>query len=89
MATCTPWSASFSVMPRPMPREPPVSEAAVNRELSMRERSDGDPPPASPLFSGVFNFPWYDTSNGPWLAVACGLLATGIGLRGLVQFFPR
>src|SRR5687768_11565086 len=29
MAMCTPCSASFSAMPRPMPREPPVTSACL------------------------------------------------------------
>jgi hypothetical protein len=69
-------------------REPPVSESALERELQMRDRSSPDPPPAYPLFSGVYSFPWYDTSGGPWLWLASGLLATGMGLRGLVIFWP-
>src|SRR5262249_255813 len=68
--------------------EPPVSESALERELHMRDRSSGDPAPAYPLFSGVYSFPWYDTSSGPWIWLASGLLGTGMGLRGLVIFWP-
>ena len=52
------------------------------RPLAPRQEPE---PPAHPFFQGVYTFPWYGTSVGPWLAVALGLLAVGGILQGLLS----
>jgi hypothetical protein len=47
-----------------------------------------EPVPALPLVSGVFSFPFYESSLKAWLWLAVGGLALGMCLRGLVIYWP-
>jgi hypothetical protein len=47
-----------------------------------------EPVPALPLFSGVFTFPFYESSLGALTALAVGGLALGICARGMLAFWP-
>ena len=78
------------------------SESAINPQSAIRDpqSKDTDPDkrftrrsqpeyvPARPLFSGVFTFPWYETSLRAWLWLSIGGFAVGVGLRGMVLFWP-
>ena len=47
--------------PEPAPRsEKPVHDERVQREIALRTREAPNPPPASPLWSGVYEFPLYE-----------------------------
>ena len=49
---------------------------------------DVPPPPAHPLWDGVFSFPFYKTTLGPLIVLTFGFLAV-VGLfRALVFIFP-
>jgi hypothetical protein len=63
------------------PKAPPEEFHLSPLEKMLRERASPDPPPAWPLFSGVYLFPWYGTSLGYWLALALGFLLVGFGVR--------
>jgi len=36
------------------------------------------PPPRWPMLSGVFTFPWYLDTLGPWMGISMGLIVTGL-----------
>jgi hypothetical protein len=74
--------------PPAVARSGPVSAEAVAKELEMRDRSPADPPPALPLFSGVWTFPFYESSLKAWLWLALGGVAVGVGVRGVVANWP-
>jgi hypothetical protein len=77
--------------PQPLPQEPPILErekANIEREIKLRERKPPNPPPALPLFSGVFNFPLYESSLKAWLWLTLGGLATGGFARMVLLFSP-
>jgi hypothetical protein len=77
--------------PEPPPLEPSILErekAHIEREIKLRERVPPNPPPAFPLFSGVFNFPGYPTSLKAWLWLILGGLATGTVGRVVISMFP-
>ena len=42
------------------------------------------PPPKWPMLSGVFSFPWYVQTLGPWLGISLGLVVTGLLLLMLI-----
>jgi hypothetical protein len=77
--------------PEPPPQEPPILErekAQIEREIKLRERTPPNPPPALPLFSGVFTFPLYETSLKAWLWLTLGGLVTGAVARMVLFFSP-
>jgi hypothetical protein len=77
--------------PTPSPQEPPILErekVQIEREIKLRERAPPNPPPALPLFSGVFTFPGYPSSTKAWLWLTLGGLATGGMARMALLFSP-
>jgi hypothetical protein len=77
--------------PAPAPQEAPFLErekAQIEREVKLRERTPPNPPPALPLFSGVFTFPGYQDSLKAWLWLTCGGMATGGMFRMVLLFSP-
>jgi hypothetical protein len=69
-------------------RESEVSEAQVERELELRVRRPPNPPPAVPLFSGVWTFPAYPTSRKAMVWLAFWGFFTGAALRFVLLVFP-
>jgi hypothetical protein len=60
------------------------SAGATGTDFDQRFREkpvDEDPPPANPLFSGVYSFPWYAGNIPAWLLLTFG----GVALCGLIQ----
>jgi hypothetical protein len=52
--------------PEPAARPTPaVSDERLEREIALRRRERPNPPPASPLWSGVYEFPLYEDCRGP------------------------
>jgi hypothetical protein len=74
---------------KPSPRHTRLEEHAVQREIELRERAPTNPPPASPLFSGVYSFPGYATSQKAWFWLALWGLATLALFRAMLFFLPR
>jgi hypothetical protein len=68
----------------PRPLVPAAEVSPLEKRLL--DRSEPNPPPALPLFSGVWTFPWYDTTLGSWFALTLGSLAMGIGMRGVISY---
>jgi hypothetical protein len=64
--------------------ETTVKGQRPNRSLRLSAPRQ-EPPPAHLFLQGVYTFPWYGTSAGPWLAVALALLAMGGILQGLLS----
>ena len=74
-----------------LPPEPTVLErekAHIEREIKLRERIPPNPPPAIPMFSGVFTFPFYETSLKAWLWLTLGGLVTGGIARVVLMLNP-
>ena len=62
----------------------PSVAGAMGSDFDQRFRekpADEDPPPANPLISGVFSFPWYPGNIPAWLLLTFG----GVALCGLIQ----
>jgi hypothetical protein len=73
--------------------EPAAAVAeTVNRWPSLDERlMNPEPPPkppALPLFSGVYDFPWYACSLKAWYMLSFSALVLGIGFRFLIATYP-
>jgi hypothetical protein len=64
-----------------------LDNARVEREVQLRRRELPDPPPAFPLFSGVYTFPGYPSTQKAWLWLTCGGLATGGAMRMVALFW--
>jgi hypothetical protein len=86
---------AISSAPRPAPEKQSreKGEEEFGRELAQYEerllaRGPTEPIPSLPLFSGVYTFPWYQSSLGPWVWLSAGSLVFGLLLRGLVSFWP-
>lgn len=62
--------------------ESPVRLSRFERWLMDRRRPEK--PPAAPLFSGVYEFPWYPSIAGVWIALTAGGYAFCLLLRVLV-----
>jgi hypothetical protein len=61
---------------------------AIGSDFANRFRekpADEDPPPANPLFSGVYSFPWYPDHIPAWLLLSVG----GVALCGLIQLMLK
>jgi hypothetical protein len=71
------------------PEELPGGAAASELERRLRERKEDEYVPPAPLFSGVYTFPWYDSSLKAWLWLTLGGAALGGCVRGLVALWPR
>jgi hypothetical protein len=65
-----------------------LEKSHVEREVELRTRTPPNPPPAFPLFSGVYTFPVYPTSLSPWLALGLSGLIAGGFWRLMMQFWP-
>jgi hypothetical protein len=78
--------------PQPDPDDPPADAAPpqgrskIARELL--QRPEPPPPPAFPLFSGVYTFPWYLCTLKAWLWLTLGGFIIGCGLRATLQHWP-
>ncbi|HMF12123.1 MAG TPA: hypothetical protein VKE94_07445 [Gemmataceae bacterium] len=65
----------------------PDSGMASDFERRYSERDDETPPPARPLVSGVYSFPWYASNLPVWIILAlggaavCSLIHVCIGLE--------
>jgi hypothetical protein len=57
-------------------------------EEELAGRRVAEPPPASPLWSGVYQFPCYRRCIGPWLRLAFGALVVGGLLKMQLEFWP-
>lgn len=64
-----------------------LNQAQVEREIGLRTRTPPKPPPY-PMFSGVWTFPFYQTSAKAWLGLAVWTAATGGLWRVMLAFFP-
>jgi len=64
--------------------QPVVSE----HEMKLAERGRQEPPPAIPLLTGIYTFPWYEKSRRAWLMLAGGLLAVAALVSLLIQLVP-
>jgi hypothetical protein len=69
-------------------RLPALQQAQVEREIKLRSREAPNPPPAIPLFSGVYTFPTYPTSQQAWMRLTLFCLATLGVTRLLVELWP-
>ncbi|HLN33539.1 MAG TPA: hypothetical protein VK395_37775 [Gemmataceae bacterium] len=66
----------------------PEKPERAKEEFKMAVSYDVPPPPAHPLWDGVFSFPFYKTTLGPLIVLTFGFLAV-VGLfRALVFIFP-
>jgi hypothetical protein len=63
------------------PERAPVVHEVSKKELDLIERKPEAPPPAWPMFSGVYTFLGYPATIAPLLAVALGLWLMGLILR--------
>jgi hypothetical protein len=63
----------------------PLRGRSIRRPL---ERARPEPIPAFPLFNGVYSFPCYDTSLKAWVLLSFGGMVLGVGLKGMLAFFP-
>jgi hypothetical protein len=75
--------ADAEELPRP---KPDVALSAMDMWLT---RPDAPPPPAFPLFSGVYSFPFYPSSLRAVFVLAFSSLALGLGLQALIAIYPR
>ncbi len=64
-----------------------LEEHQVQREVELRTRRE-PPPPASPLFSGVYSFPAYSTNHRVWFWLSMWGLATVLLVRAVLAFWP-
>jgi hypothetical protein len=74
--------------PEPVREEPVVDEKQLEREIELREHKPPNPPPEWPLFSGVYSFPAYPSTQKVWLWLAVWGMATGFVFRMVVSFKP-
>lgn len=65
-----------------------LNQEQVEREIELRTRKPPNPPPDYPLFSGVWTFPGYETTQKAWVWLAVYGGATGFVTRGLIVLFP-
>jgi hypothetical protein len=75
--------------PEPVPHPTPtVSADRLEREVALRRREPPNPPPASPLWSGVYEFPLYENCRKQlaYLLLWGGL--SGAMFRMLMELFP-
>jgi hypothetical protein len=65
-----------------------LGSAVSDFEKRLLQPRKPEPVPALPLVSGVFSFPFYESSLGALAALAVGGLALGICVRGMLAFWP-
>ena len=70
------------------PIQPLGSPQVARYELELAVRRRPPSPPAKPLTTGVYNFPFYPDSMAPFAVLAVGFLIIGGLLRLLVSIFP-
>ena len=75
--------------PPPVEPEPTVSAAALEHEIALRDRTPPNPDPAFPLISGVYNFPFYQSSLRAWLWMSLGGTAVGVMATMVMALVPR
>jgi hypothetical protein len=63
----------------------PVTPEELGRRIAEREE---DPPPAHPLISGVYSFPWYSETLPAWVLLSLGASAVCALLRATLLFKP-
>jgi hypothetical protein len=64
-----------------------LEQSQIDREVELRTRKI-DPPPAFPLFSGVYSFPAYQTTLKALVWLSCWGLFTGGLLRWVLSYAP-
>jgi hypothetical protein len=79
--------AAEPAAPPPAPRLD-LDEHKVEREIELRTRRPPNPPPASPMFSGVYTFPGYPSSQKVWFWLTLSGLATFGLTRAALMFWP-
>jgi hypothetical protein len=67
---------------------PSMDVAPSTVEMRLMEQREEAPPPDYPMFSGVFEFPFYPTSLRALFVLTVGFLALGTGFAVLMVFFP-
>jgi hypothetical protein len=65
-----------------------ANAAIAGFEQRLAQRHPEIPPPAHPLWSGVYSFPWYYTSFRAWLCLSFGGLVLTTLLRGVLLTWP-
>jgi hypothetical protein len=74
--------------PEPAPRStPPVPDERIEREIALRRR-EPPTPPASPLWSGVYEFPLYENCRMPLVYLLLWGALSGVMFRLLMSLFP-
>lgn len=63
----------------------PVTPEELGRRITERQE---DPPPARPLVSGVYSFPWYSETLPVWVLLSLGACAVCAMLQGTLMFKP-
>jgi hypothetical protein len=63
----------------------PVTTEELGRRMTERQE---DPPPAHPLISGVYSFPWYSETLPVWVLLSLGACAVCALLQGTLVFKP-
>ena len=70
------------------PSRPVVPDERVEREIALRRREPPNPPPASLLWSGVFEFPLYENCRMPLVYLWLWGALPGVMFRLLMALFP-
>jgi hypothetical protein len=65
-----------------------ANAAVAGFEQRLAQRHKEIPPPAHPLWAGVYTFPWYYTSFRAWLCLSFGGLVLTTLLRGVLLTWP-
>jgi hypothetical protein len=63
----------------------PVTTEELGRRVADRQE---DPPPAHPLISGVYSFPWYSETLPAWVLLSLGACAVCALLQATLMFKP-
>jgi hypothetical protein len=72
------------------PKEHPLAHLAEVSEFEAKLAGPPEEPepPAHPLWSGVYQFPWYPRTLGAWLWLSFGGLVVGAFLKLQIMFWP-
>jgi hypothetical protein len=84
---------TFEVAESKLPAKPASKPAPALTEVSKYEAALAAPRqrpemPANPMITGVFSFPFYPTTLGPFGTIAIGLCAMGLLARAQIAVFP-
>ena len=71
-----------------LPPKPVVPDERVEREIALRRREPPNPPPASPLWSGVYEFPLYENCRVPLVYLLLWGALPAVMFRLLMALFP-